>query len=48
MAYSEKRLRTALAEVYAYHRRTEPMMANFFRAGEARVVRGRSAIPTAL
>ena len=27
----EERLRTALAEVYAYHRRTEPMMANFFR-----------------
>ncbi len=27
----EERLRTALSEVYAYHRRTEPMMANFFR-----------------
>jgi AcrR family transcriptional regulator len=27
----EERLRTALTEVYAYHRRTEPMMANFFR-----------------
>lgn len=31
IADSEERLRTALAEVYAYHRRTEPMMANFFR-----------------
>jgi AcrR family transcriptional regulator len=27
----EERLRTALSEVYAYHSRTEPMMANFFR-----------------
>lgn len=27
----QQRLRTALGEVYAYHRRTEPMMANFFR-----------------
>jgi AcrR family transcriptional regulator len=27
----EERLRTALSEVYAYHRRTEPMMANFVR-----------------
>ncbi len=31
IADSEERLRTALAEVYAYHRRTEPMIANFFR-----------------
>jgi AcrR family transcriptional regulator len=27
----EERLRMALSEVYAYHRRTEPMMANFIR-----------------
>ena len=27
----EERLRTALSEVYAYHSRTEPMMANFVR-----------------
>jgi len=27
----EERLRIALMEVYAYHRRTEPMMANFLR-----------------
>ena len=27
----EERLRTALSEVYTYHSRTEPMMANFFR-----------------
>jgi len=27
----EERLRKALAEVYAYHRRTEPMMANLVR-----------------
>ena len=26
-----ERLRMALSEVYAYHRRTEPMMANFIR-----------------
>jgi AcrR family transcriptional regulator len=31
IADAEERLRTALAEVYAYHRRTEPMMVNFFR-----------------
>ena len=31
VADPEKRLRVALTEVYAYHRRTEPMMANFFR-----------------
>ncbi|HET7479864.1 MAG TPA: helix-turn-helix domain-containing protein, partial [Rubrobacteraceae bacterium] len=27
----EERLRSALEEVYAYHRRTEPMMANLIR-----------------
>ena len=27
----EERLRVALSEVYAYHRRTEPMIANVFR-----------------
>jgi AcrR family transcriptional regulator len=31
VAGPEERLRSALAEVYAYHRRTEPMMANFLR-----------------
>ena len=31
VADPEERLRSALSEVYAYHRRTEPMMANFFR-----------------
>ncbi len=31
IADTEERLRTALEEVYAYHRRTEPMMTNFFR-----------------
>ncbi len=29
--HPEERLRVALAEVYAYHRRTEPMMANVIR-----------------
>src|SRR5215207_437452 len=31
VANPEERLRTALAEVYAYHRRTEPMIANLIR-----------------
>ncbi len=31
VANPEERLRTALAEVYAYHRRTEPMMTNVIR-----------------
>ena len=31
VADPEERLRSALSEVYAYHRRSEPMMANFFR-----------------
>jgi len=31
VADPEERLRVALAEVYAYHRRTEPMMTNFIR-----------------
>ncbi len=31
VADPEKRLRVALTEVYAYHRRTEPMTANFLR-----------------
>ena len=31
VADPEERLRAALAEVYAYHRRTEPMMANVVR-----------------
>jgi AcrR family transcriptional regulator len=31
VANPEERLRTALAEVYVYHRRTEPMMANVIR-----------------
>ena len=31
IADPEERLRIALSEVYAYHRRTEPMMANFLR-----------------
>jgi AcrR family transcriptional regulator len=31
VADPEERLRTALAEVYAYHRRTEPLYSNFFR-----------------
>jgi len=31
VADPRERLRTALAEVYAYHRRTEPMMANVVR-----------------
>jgi AcrR family transcriptional regulator len=31
VADPEERLRMALSEVYAYHRRTEPMMANFIR-----------------
>jgi AcrR family transcriptional regulator len=31
IAAPEERLRVALSEVYAYHRRTEPMMANIVR-----------------
>jgi AcrR family transcriptional regulator len=31
VADPEERLRVALSEVYAYHRRTEPMMANVIR-----------------
>jgi AcrR family transcriptional regulator len=31
IAAPEERLRMALSEVYAYHRRTEPMTANFIR-----------------
>ncbi len=31
IADPEERLRSALGEVYAYYRRTEPMLANFFR-----------------
>ncbi len=31
VADPEERLRHALSEVYAYHRRTEPMVANFLR-----------------
>ncbi len=31
IADPEERLRVALSEVYAYHRRTEPMMTNFVR-----------------
>lgn len=32
LADPEERLRVALSEVYAYHRRTEPMLSNVFRA----------------
>jgi AcrR family transcriptional regulator len=31
VADPEERLRVALSEVYAYHRRTEPIFSNFFR-----------------
>ncbi len=34
----EERLRVALMEVYAYHRRTEPMMSNFVRDAPAKPV----------
>jgi len=35
IADPEERLRSALAEVYAYHRRTEPMMSNVIRDAQA-------------
>ena len=34
VADSEERLRAALSEVYAYHRRTEPMISNVLRAAQ--------------
>jgi len=36
VADPEERLRTALAEVYAYHRRTEPMITNVLRDAQVR------------
>jgi AcrR family transcriptional regulator len=34
VAAPEERLKTALSEVYAYHRRTEPMISNVLRAAQ--------------
>lgn len=41
----EKRLRTALAEVYAYHRRTEPMMTNVIRDASVKHILHEVAVP---
>jgi AcrR family transcriptional regulator len=38
IADPEERLRVALSEVYAYHRRTEPMVANFVRDASVKPV----------
>ena len=41
----EARLRSALAEVYAYHRRTEPMMTNVIRDASVKPILGEIAAP---
>ena len=41
----EARLRSALAQVYAYHRRTEPMMANVIRDASVKPILGEIAAP---
>ena len=46
VADPEERLRVALAEVYAYHRRTEPMMANVIRDAQVHPLTREMAEPS--
>lgn len=45
IADPEERLRSALTEVYAYHRRTEPMMSNVVRDAEVHPITREMAEP---
>jgi AcrR family transcriptional regulator len=45
VADPEERLRAALSEVYAYHRRTEPMMANVVRDAQVHPITREMAEP---
>ena len=45
VADPEERLRSALTEVYAYHRRTEPMMSNVVRDAEVHPITREMAEP---
>ena len=45
IAGPEERLRVALSEVYAYHRRTEPMMANVLRDAQVHALTREMAEP---